>query len=508
MSRWKWEIAAPFFGILTTLSFAPYGYSYLILLAVSFFYLACQTASLTRAFTFGFLFGMGVFTTGVWWLYVSMHDFGGADAVSAGLLVGLCSSILALFPALTAMLSVKYLPLFGLASRIVLFALIWTVVEYLRGYVIVNGFPWLMIAYSQIDTPLAGYAPLIGAYGINFLLAVSAAILIESWRKRKVFIKQGSLLLLLIWGGGYGLQGWSWTQASGDPLTITVVQGNIPQQDKWLPERRWQALNLYWQLTSQHWDSDVVIWPETAIPAFLDEVEEDFVMPLAKQARERGVDLVVSLPTRDRDKHYYNSVMSLGRYQALYHKQHLLPFGEYLPLQPLSGWVLQQLQIPLGNFAAGDEKQPLLQAGGYPFVTTICYEDVFGELVAGQSEQAAYLVNVTNDAWFGQSSQPHQHMQMSQMRALESGRYMVRSTNSGVSGFIKPDGTISKQAPVDITTTLTDQVIPMTGLTPYARWGDAAVFAALIGLFLAMQAPGWWKCGLVRCKQLVENKAG
>lgn len=178
-------------------------------------------------------------------------------------------------------------------------------------------------------------------------------------------------------------------------------------------------------------------------------------------------------------------------HEALYHKIHLLPFGEYLPLQPLSGWVLDQLQIPLGNFTAGSDEQPLLQAGGYSFVTTICYEDAFGELVRRQAAQAAYLVNVTNDGWFGDTAEPHQHMQMAQMRALETGRYLVRATNTGLSGFVQPDGRLGKQAPLFTSMTLTDSIVPMAGSTPYVRLGDQGVFMVLIGLVALSQA---WAC--------------
>jgi len=204
---------------------------------------------------------------------------------------------------------------------------------------------------------------------------------------------------------------------------------------------------------------------------------------LADSARRHQVDLVVSLPSGE-GKRYFNSVLVLAEPELMYHKNHLLPFGEYLPLQPLSGWVLDLIQIPLGNFTAGDDRQTLLLAGGYPFITTICYEDVFGEQVMRQLDQAAYIVNVTNDAWFGNSSQPYQHMQMAQMRALESGRYLARATNTGLTGFIAPDGSIQKQAPLFTTTTLTDSIIPMGGITPYALLGDNLIFAALMSWLL------------------------
>lgn len=491
--RWKWEILAPLFGILLTLAFAPYDYGYLAALALVFFYCFCMAQSIWRAVITGYLFGLGLFGSGIWWVYISIHNFGGADPVSSSLLVLLLVGIWALFPALTAGLFVKFFASADVRLRVAAFSVLWVAVEYFRGYWLLNGFPWLQIAYSQINTPLAGFAPLAGVYGLGFLLALSASMAVEMWRIRSVRCWPGALVLLSIWAGGWCLQGIQWTKAGGSPVTMTLVQGNIAQGQKWLPGQKLRTLQLYQQLTEQHWDSDVIIWPETAIPAFLSQVKDFYLDPLAQKARDHGVDLVVSLPTNGQGKDYYNSVMTLGRKEALYHKNHLLPFGEYLPLQPLSGWILDQLQIPLGDFAAGTDRQPLLQAGGYPFVTTICYEDAFGELVIRQVEQAAYLVNVTNDAWFGNTSQPYQHMQMAQMRALEVGRYMVRVTNTGLTGFVKPNGQISKQAPLYTTTTLTDTIIPMTGLTPYARWGDRAVFVCLFAMLALLQTLVWLK---------------
>ncbi|MGZ5000922.1 MAG: apolipoprotein N-acyltransferase, partial [Methylomonas sp.] len=408
---------------------------------------------------------------------------------SAGLLTLLLVNVWAIFPALTGVLAARILKSPIVWLKISAAALLWVAVEYLRGYWLLNGFPWLQIAYSQLQTPLAGYAPLVGVYGIGFLLAASAFVMAEMMVCKPMRTK-GMLFLLLIWGPGEWLKTQEWTQAIGEPIKITLVQGNISQEQKWLPNQMRSTLSLYQQLTEQHWDSNVIIWPETSIPAFLSQVKDSFLEPLASAARRHQVDLVVSLPTEGKGKEYFNSVMTLGQTQALYHKNHLLPFGEYLPLQPLSGWVLDQLQIPLGNFAAGGDRQNLLRAGGYSFVTTICYEDVFGELVARQIADAAYIVNVTNDAWFGSTSQPHQHMQMAQMRALETGRFLVRVTNTGVTGFIAPNGTISRQAPPFITTTLTDTIVPMGGMTPYARTGDNAVFAGLGLLVLIIYAVG------------------
>jgi len=482
LSKWIWLFAAPLSGMLLTLAFAPYDVSYAALPALMFLYLAWSQSRGRQALLIGYGFGLGLFGTGVWWVYISVHDFGGADGLSASLVTALLVGVWALFPAITGLLSAKVLKSAHVSFRVMAAALLWVAVEYFRGYWLLNGFPWLQIAYSQLNTPLAGFAPLFGVYGVGFLLAVSAFMLVELLTGK--LPKSYALLLLLIWGGGQLLTGRAWTHAIGEPISITLVQGNISQDQKWLPDQRLNTLQLYQQLTEQHWDdSKVIIWPETAIPAFLSQVKNFYLEPLADSARRHQVDLVVSLPSGE-GKRYFNSVLVLAEPELMYHKNHLLPFGEYLPLQPLSGWVLDLIQIPLGNFTAGDDRQTLLLAGGYPFITTICYEDVFGEQVMRQLDQAAYIVNVTNDAWFGNSSQPYQHMQMAQMRALESGRYLARATNTGLTGFIAPDGSIQKQAPLFTTTTLTDSIIPMGGITPYALLGDNLIFAALMSWLL------------------------
>ncbi len=485
--QWKWEVIAPISGILLTLAFAPFDFAYLAVAALMIFYVFSSQASLKRAAFDGYLFGLGLFGSGIWWVYISIHDFGGADAISASLLTALLIAICSLLPALTAIALFNLSKITAIWPRITSSSLAWVAVEYLRGTWLFNGFPWLQIAYSQLDTALAGFAPVTGIYGMGFLLSLSAFTAVETLRKRIVWW-HGVIVCSLVWGGGWAVQDIHWSRAAGQAFKITLIQGNIDQDQKWLPNQKSNTLKLYRQLTEQHWDSSVVVWPESAIPAFLSEVRDSYLNPLADAAREHGTDLIVSLPSGG-GKTYYNSVMTLGRDEALYHKSHLLPFGEYLPLQPFSGWLLDQLRIPLGSFTAGTRDQPLLKAGGYPFIATICYEDAFGELVIDRIADANYLVNVTNDAWFGNSPEPYQHMQIAQFRALETGRYLVRATNTGVSGIIGPDGKPRQLSKLFTTTALTDEIIPMTGLTPYARIGDIGVFSSMLAFVAALF--GW-----------------
>jgi apolipoprotein N-acyltransferase len=478
LSTWIWFVAAPFSGLLLTMAFAPYGYALSALPALFFLLVAWRRSTPLKAAIIGYLHGLGLFGSGIWWIFVSIHEFGDSDTFSAVMLTALAVGFWSTFPALSGWLIAHVMKWRIVWIRLMLSSLLWVFVDYVRGDWLLNGFPWLQVGYSQLTMPLAGYAPILGVYGVSFVLVLSAVTL-QEFIRRGLSLMIGIGLLLLLWGGGAWLRGVTWTHRVGEPIKITLVQGNIGQGEKWLPDQRRNTLRLYQQLTEQHWDAQVIIWPETAIPAFLSQVRTDYLDPLAANARQRHVDLVVGLPSEGEGQSYYNSVYALGDKPALYHKNHLLPFGEYLPLQPLSGWILDMIHIPLGNFSAGSDMQPLLVAGGHPFTTTICYEDAFGELVIRQIAEAAYIVNVTNDAWFGDTAEPFQHMQMAQMRALETGRFLVRATNTGLTGFVGPDGIIRKQAPLFHTTAVTDTITPLGGLTPYARWGNTGVFAML-----------------------------
>lgn len=478
-----WDFCAPIAGILFTLSFAPFDYVWLALLALALLYASWQGVSARRAALRGYLFGLGSFGSGVNWVFISMHDFGGAGVLASALLTALFAGFWAVFPALAGYLSVKI----KTEHKLLPMPAVWMLIEYLRGYWVLNGFPWFQLAYAQLDTPLAGYIPLAGAYGAGFAAAFSAAVIVEIVRggNRRTML----LMLAVLWAVGGLLRQVTWTHPLGEPIRVTMIQGNISQDQKWRPENKINTLKKYKRLTEQHWDSNVVIWPETAIPAYLDQVKDGFLMPLAADAKQHNTDLIVSVPVQETEtapKKNYNAVITLGKDEGVYRKSHLLPFGEYLPLQPLSGWVLDKVGIRLGNFTPGASGQALLRAGGYPFVTLICYEDAFGELGIRGLPTAAFLVNVTNDGWFGDSIEPHQHMQMARMRALETGRFLLRSTNTGMTGIISPAGRIVSQAPLFQETALTGSIIPMGGVTPYAVWGDGPVIWGVVALLAVL----------------------
>jgi apolipoprotein N-acyltransferase len=481
-----WDLLAAIAGILFTLAFAPFNYAYLAPAALSLLFASWQNITPRRALLRGYLFGLGSFGLGVSWVYISIHDFGGANSLSSGLLTSLFFGFWALFPALAGFLSVTIRPKTRGLISIMIMPVAWLLIEYFRGYLVLNGFPWLQVAYSQLETPLAGYIPIMGVYGTGFLVALTASVIVFILQTRKHWLLLTATLAAL-WATGGVLQTIKWTGAIGSPIRVSLIQGNITQDQKWLPENRLNTLRYYKTMTEAHWDSAVIVWPETSIPAYLSEVKQWFLLPLSQAAQLHNTDLIVSLPAHGNSEDVkYNAVMTLGKETGMYRKKHLLPFGEYLPWQPVSGFVLNSLAIKLGNFSPGSIDQPLLKAGGYPFITSICYEDAFGDAGITGLPAAAFLVNVTNDGWFGNSIEPHQHLQIARMRAMETGRFLLRSTNTGVTAVVAPDGKVISQAPLFKATVLTETITPMGGMTPYASSGDKPVIIALMILLFWM----------------------
>jgi apolipoprotein N-acyltransferase len=486
LSNRSWALLTLLAGIFLTLSFAPFGYSYLAPLALVVLFYSWQQCSPWQAALRGYCFGLGLFSLGVTWVFVSIYFYGNASLFASALLSECFAAFWALFPAAVGYLSVQLSRFSHEKLLLWLIPFVWILLEYLRGDWLLNGFPWLQIAYSQIDSPYAGFMPLFGVYGTGFLLASTAALFTYLlYFKRHYALFSTGLGFILI--SGCLLKHIEWTEKNGAAIQATLIQGNISQDQKWQEGNLIKTLLTYQQMTYDHWDSNVIVWPETSIPAYLSQVDEHFLIPLEQQAKLHHTDLIVSLLEKDnKTGAVFNSALVLGVQRSVYRKNHLLPFGEYMPLQPFSGWVLDNLGIRLDDFTAGGNHQPLLKAAGHSFATSICYEDAFGSEAIRHLAETAYLVNLTNDAWFGRSLEPYQHLQMARMRAIETGRYMLRATNTGLTAIIDPKGKVIKQSPLFETVTITDNIFPMKGLTLYARLGDKNILIFLILLLIGM----------------------
>lgn len=478
------SLLAAFAGLLLPLAFSPFDWPWLAPLCLAILFFVWLHATPRQAFLRGYLFGLGQFGFGVSWLYISMNRYGGASPLEAGSLLALGVSILALYPALAGWLSVRW---FGSLSKhhklLLAFPALWVLQEWLRDWC-PTGFPWLQLGSSQVSTPLGqGLAPLLGTHGVSFAVALLAGLLLSAWDKdgwrRRISIVSIALLVI----GSAWLGRIPWTKPAGAPFKAALLQGNVPQNQKWQPEFQRAALKLYVEMSRQHWDAKLIVWPETAIPAFYHQVEDTWLADLRAEAAPYHTDFIIGIPWADLStKNYYNAVISVADKPGKYLKRHLVPFGEYVPLRPVFGWVMEILQMPMADFSEGETGQELMQAAGYPLAASICYEDVFGHESREGLPQAAYLVNVTNDAWFGDSMAPHQHAQMARMRALEAGRWMLRSTNTGLTAAISPQGRIIAQAPLFQQAAITAEITPMTGATPYVRFGNWAIIVFLLGL--------------------------
>lgn len=474
-------------GAVTVLGFAPFYFFLVPILTLAFLLGLVERASSVRdRFLTGFAYGLGFFICGVSWVYVSLHDFGSMSPPLAALSTLLLCAYLALFPG--AATFATGLAGTTLASRALLvFPAAWTVTEWARGWIF-TGFPWLALGYSQApDSPLTGFAPLLGVYGVSLLAAQSAGLLVYAWHNRqgaRVTFWFG--ILAAIWIGGSILLTRNWTMEAGEPVSVSLIQGNIPQELKWRPDQVERTLETYLRLVRST-DSRLIVLPETALPLYLQQVPPDYLDALAAHARTRHGDVLIGLPEfgRSRDE-YYNSVLSFGASPLqTYRKHHLVPFGEFVPLQPLFGWFVEAVAIPLLDFSRGDARQRPLDAGGQKVAVNICYEDLFGEEIIRQLPEATLLVNASNVAWFGESLAPAQHLQISQMRALETGRVMLRATNTGMTAVIDSKGQVQAMAPPFTEAVVRAEVHGRTGATFYVRVGNFATLALAILLLAA-----------------------
>ncbi|SDW69189.1 Apolipoprotein N-acyltransferase [Nitrosomonas eutropha] len=474
--------AALLLGGVTVTGFAPFYFYPVPVVTLALLALLWRTSRAPiQAASTGFAFGMGLFGAGVTWLYVSLHDFGHmAPALAVLALIVLCA-YLSLFPALVGWIVALRCFRASWAWPGVVAAL-WALMEWLRG-TLFTGFPWLTVGYSQApDSPLAGFAPIMGVYGISLLLMLSAAWLacwLENRQNRRFWLWLGS-----VWIIGFGLQQIHWTQPEGEPVTVSLLQGNIPQNRKWEPEHLAATMRTYVRLVQES-PSRLIVTPEISFPLYYEQAPRDYLELLTEHARSRQGDVLIGLVERSpADDSYYNTMFSFGASpEQSYRKYHLVPFGEYIPLKPIFGWVIDVLHIPLSDFSRGGLDQQPLNLAGQRVAVNICYEDVFGEEIIMQLPQASLLVNVSNDAWFGHSIGPRQHLQISQMRALETGRYMLRATNTGVTAIINERGRVLEQLEMFTTAGLHSTAQGFGGATPYVRLGNSLLFG-LIGLLL------------------------
>jgi apolipoprotein N-acyltransferase len=469
-------------GALVTLAFAPFNQVWLIYLMTAVLFYGWSVSTPKQALINGWLFGLGLQCSGVSWIFYSLHYHGGSPSILAALMIFLLSAYLSIYPALAGFLINRYCKVSAVIKLMVLFPVAWALFEWLQG-IVMTGFAWMQLGYTQIDLPLAGYAPVLGNHGVGLFVAMTSGFIALVFTRSTAW-KKWLVPVIAVWVLGFVLKQVTWTEATGEAIRVSLVQGNIPQSDKWRREMRQPTLVRYKGLSLQQKDTDLIIWPETAMPGYVHTLQA-YLDDVSQSMKQRDIDLLTGIFIKDLEKgRYYNSLINV--HGGEYRKRHLVPLGEYIPLRFLVSFFNSWVKIPMSDIDVGDDDQPLLRAAGQPLGVSICFEDAFARDVRKDLPEATLLVNVSNDAWFEDSHESYQHHEIARMRALESGRYMLRSTNTGISSVIGPHGEVVSQAPNFKVHVLNASVQPMTGATPYVLWGD--YFLLLTGLSVI----GWF----------------
>ncbi len=476
-------------GATLNLAFAPYGWWPLGVLAPAALFSLIRGLPPRPAAWAGAAFGMGFFGFGTYWLYFCLHGFGGVPIWLTLVLQAALVGIMTSYVVLLCFLANRFWLKPGATRDWLVLPGLWMVFEWLRGWLF-SGFPWLSLGYAFIDSPLKGWAPLFGVYGVTWAVAycaVAVSVLVAagaSWPRRGIALAVLAAAFVI----PAALSGHDWTRPDGAPFPVAAVQGAVPQDQKWQAANRDATIDRYSQLTAEAWGARLIVWPEAALPVLATSIP-DYLDALRAVGRQHGADFAIGLVNYDpqTDK-YYNGLLVLSpEGGGWYYKRHLVPFGEYFPVpQFVRNW-MRLMSLPYDDLTPGSEHQTVLSAAGQKLGLTICYEDAYGSAQLAVLRQATLLINVTNNAWYGDSSAPHQHLQISRMRALEAGRYLIRAANDGITAVIGPHGQIIARLPQFQQGVLHADVRPMAGLTPYARTGNYPVICGA-GLLLGIAA--------------------
>ena len=482
-------------GAVAVLAFAPFGYWPLQILSLGvLFYQVLRAPGVKSGALIGWAYGFGWCAAGTHWLYISMHRYGEMAAPLAAAAVALLALLMAIYVALAmgaaAWLRQRWKVTIPSMLLLVLPAT-WTLFEWTRGWLF-TGFPWLATGYAHNTSPLAGFAPIVGMYGLGWLAAVSAGgLLLLTHRTR--WIALGGVIAL--YAAGFGLQYVHWTHPVGRPISVRLLQGNVPQQQKFDPGFVLGALEMYQRAITAA-PADLIATPETALTVLPHQLPPGYLDSLTNYARDTHSTLLVGMPVLDEQQRFYNAALGITGHgpSYQYRKHHLVPFGEFVP--PGLHWFVAMMAIPLGDMGRGDYVQAPMQVRDQLVLPNICYEDLFGEEIADQlasahrngKQSASVLLNVSNLAWFGDSIAIPQHLQISQMRSLETGRPMLRATNTGATAVIDGNGKVTSQLVQDTQGTLAANVQGMGGMTPYILYGNKLVLAlaalAILSAFL------------------------
>lgn len=494
---WPWRRVVagdllPFLlGAVSTLAYSPFKLFPLNLLALAALFELWDRAETPREAAWrGWVFGVGGFGTGIYWIFISVHDMGhGPTWLGVGatlLLVAYC----ALYPALVGYVVTRWTPPMRLLRGLLVLPAAWVLGELLRAWLF-TGFPWLSLGYAWVGTGLRSVGPILGVFGISWVVALFAGLAWMLFRGGSIPRLVSAVLIIVLAGIIWVLpKPLTWTHDAGPSMEVTLIQGDVPQNEKWQPQYFQPTLQRYVKLTQDSTNSRLIIWPEAAIPGLYGELKGVFFDPLGQMLAKQHQTLLTGVLIHDKQNgDYYNSAVALGADHGRYDKRHLVPFGEYYPLPGFIRSLLGDVvQLPYSDLSSGTAHEAPLTLAGQKAGVLICYEDAFSRDALTEMPQATLLINISNDAWFGRSIGPWQHLQMARMRALETGRPLLRDTNTGVTAVVGPQGSLDALAPQFRVERLTDTIVPRAGSTPFVAMGGdwplwlASAFCVVIGI--------------------------
>ena len=470
------SLAALAAGGLLPLSLAPFQlWPLLLISAATLFWILARTPTGRIAFWRGWLYGVGKYGVGASWVYVSIHVYGPSPPWLAALLTAAFVLGMAVFNGVLGWgfhllrSANKGSANKGAIGDAVVFTVLWTALEWLLTW-FMTGFPWLFAGYAFIDTPLAGLAPIGGVLLVSFAAVLTASLVVVAPKKPLVLAVPAAAWLV-----AWGLGSVAWTER-GETRTVALAQGNIPQSTKWTPNGLSLSRKRYGELTSKAHGADIVVWPEAAIPDFLRR-HADFIEAQRHASTDIVTGVFVGESTAGSAVSYYNAAMSTGG--GVYRKRHLVPFGDYVPLQSALRGLVAFFDLPMSGTSPGADGQPLLRAAGIDLAMAICWEIAYPKTVAKDARDAGALVTISNDTWFGDSIGPSQHLQIARMRALENGRYLLRSTNDGITAIVDDRGEVLDRLRRFQAGVLTGTIHAVSGTTPFTRWLNWPVLVLL-----------------------------
>lgn len=474
-------------GVLLTVAFAPYQVFPLAVVTIVGLLFLIYPASLRLASWLGYCFGLGLFGAGVYWVFIAIHDFSESPLILAILSTVLFIMLLAVFPMAACYLTKRYFGDRSSTIQLVLaFPTFWVILEWLRS-ILFTGFPWLFIGYSQTNSPLKGYAPLLSVYVVSLMAIISSGLIIDAYlHYRSQTYKK--VYRNLFWCAGIWIMGAllsliPWTTPYGKPIEVSLVQGDIPQSLKWSPDNVYLSYDRYAELTKSTWGKGkLIIWPEAALPVTLQDAES-FLRDMDEKAWNTGSHLILGIPmVNEAGDGYYNAIITVGATRQVYTKRRLVPYGEYVPFKKISARIFDFMHIPMADMVPGNPRQEPFIIDGVKILPSICYEVTYPELMNPRNPDINLLLTVTNDAWYGESNAQAQHLQMAAMRAIELARPLLFVSNDGITAIIGPTGNIEEAAPPHEPYVLTGKVQPMTGYTPWIKNGIDPLLAILFGL--------------------------